>query len=227
MTCHSNTHRTAGSAPIGPKPRNLNKPYPYESGKQNQIAHWIDNDMLTGAPELDLDPNTQIATNIRRIPYFNVPGDSGAPAGSDEDIEARVRGYLEVNCVHCHNPDGAASNTGLYLDTLRDVDASYGICKTPTAAAAALVDGRPISRPASAADSILTFRMNANDAQAQMPPIARSIEHQQAAELVRDWINTVVDSDYDNGDACNSSGGLLSGLLGGGDARNLRRGDGA
>ena len=216
VTCHSNTHRTAGSAPIGLKPRNLNKPYPYESGKQNQIAHWVDNGMLIGAPNMDLDPNTQIATNIPRIPHFNVPGDSGFPMGSDKDVEARVRGYLEVNCAHCHNPGGAASNTGLFLDTLREVDASYGICKTPTAAGGGS-GGRPSDiTPSSAMDSILPFRMNSNDTEARMPPIARSVKHQQAVDLVRDWINTVVDSDYANGDSCSGGGGgLLGGLLGG------------
>jgi hypothetical protein len=47
-----------------------------------------------------------------------------------------------------------------------------------------------------------------------MPPIARSTVHGAAFDLVTKWINDVVDSSYDNADACNtsSSGGSSGGL---------------
>jgi hypothetical protein len=38
-----------------------------------------------------------------------------------------------------------------------------------------------------------------------MPPIARSTVHSGAFALVSQWINDVVDSSYDNADACNGS----------------------
>ena len=50
------------------------------------------------------------------------PGDSGFTADSPEDIEARARAYLEVNCSHCHNVRGFAANTGFYLDSMRKVE---------------------------------------------------------------------------------------------------------
>lgn len=208
VTCHANTHRPAGAPPIGPKPRNLNKPYGYEgAGMRNQIAYWVDNNLLNGAPELDVDQTSMIARNVERIPYFNVPGDGGEPAGSAADIEQRIRGYLEVNCAHCHNKNGAASNTGLYLDVFRKVDSSYGICKTPTAAGAGS-GGRPHDiQPGRSDKSIMPFRVGSNDVESQMPPIARSIVHTQALELLEEWVNNVVDAGYDDAD-CADGGGL-------------------
>ncbi|WP_201773465.1 hypothetical protein [Marinobacter similis] len=41
-----------------------------------------------------------------------------------------------------------------------------------------------------------------NDPQRRMPPIARSVAHEEGVELLRQWINNVVDSDYSNGNAC-------------------------
>lgn len=205
LSCHANTHRPAGAAPIGPKPRNLNKPYNYGgAGTRNQIAYWRERGMLVGGPpDLDVDPNTQIAAAVERLPRFDVPGDGGETAGSDADIESRVRAYLEVNCAHCHNPGGGASNTGLYLDALRPVNASYGICKPPTAAGAGS-GGRPYDiRPGSSNNSILPYRMGeAGNIQVQMPPIARSVDHDEAKALVEQWINQVVDSSYPNAGSC-------------------------
>jgi len=36
-----------------------------------------------------------------------------------------------------------------------------------------------------------------------MPPIARSVAHNEATALLDQWINQVVDSSYTNGSACN------------------------
>src|SRR5699024_7043843 len=116
ITCHSNDHRPAGSAPIGPKPRNMNKPYNYAAGKFNQLDYWTQYGFLSGTPALDINPNTLFAEAIPRIPDFDDPGSSGEPAGSYADLEARARGWLAVNCSFCHNPGGMASNTGLFLD---------------------------------------------------------------------------------------------------------------
>jgi uncharacterized repeat protein (TIGR03806 family) len=222
ITCHANDDAEAGSAPIGPKVRHLNRVYksdsPMESAQadhpvslSNQIDYWCRNGLLSGCPT-DLGLNDkQIATKLERVPVFNIPGDSGKAAGSKEDVEARVRAYLEINCQHCHNPRGAASNTGLYLDTLRKVDTNYGICKGVTAAGGEGTGGRDYDiHPANAGNSVIPFRMGTNDVTARMPPIARSVTHDEAVALVEQWINTVVDNTYDGADACRGGfGGFL------------------
>ncbi len=219
ITCHGNDDALPGAAPIGPKPRNLNRAYKAESdfmkGKgqdgvpiDNQLLHWIDSGLLSGAPEeRELDANRRVA-GIPFLPRYNLAGDSGHPADSPADIEARLRAYLEVNCQHCHNDKGMASNTGLYLDHLRKINGNYGICKTPTAAGTEGSGGHSyVIVPTKAEESIMPFRMRANTVEAKMPPIGRSTAHDDAAALLELWINTVVTNDYNGGKACGSSGG--------------------
>lgn len=221
--CHANDDAETGAAPIGPKPRNLNRPYASDSplpqgtaahpiAGNNQIVWMCENGFMKNCPaDMQLDPLTKYVTNIERNPTFNVPGDSGHVAGTGADIEARVRAYLEVNCAHCHNNRGLAQNTGFYLDVFRPVDDTYGICKGPTASGSDGRGGREFDIvPGSAADSILPYRIgpDATTLAAIMPPLARSTVHSEAVELISTWIDTVVDDSYANADAC-GSGGLL------------------
>jgi parallel beta-helix repeat protein len=222
LSCHSNKDLDGGSAPIGPKVRNMNRAYRSESTQitaqsqhevagQNQIKYWCDNGLLAGCPTIEVDADG-VATNLPRVPKFNVPGDSGHAAGSDEDIEDRARAWLEVNCAHCHNDRGFAENTGFYLDSLRVVDTSYGICKGVTAAGAEGTNGRTVDiHPGSAADSVLEYRISQaaqDSAAARMPPIARSRTDFEAHQLITNWINNVVvadESKYPNSTACTSN----------------------
>ncbi|MGJ8687060.1 MAG: parallel beta-helix domain-containing protein, partial [Spongiibacteraceae bacterium] len=216
ITCHSNDDAAAGSAPIGPKVRNLNRAYRAESSfasaqadefpALNQLQYWIDQGLLVGAPTLEVN-GSGVATNIARLPKWNVAGDSGESAGSPADIEDRVRAYLEVNCQHCHNDKGAASNTGYYLDHFRNVDAGYGICKRPTATGSGACGREHVLVPGSSDTSIMPCRVaDVGSRQRMMPPIARSVAHAEAVALIDEWVNNVVTASYENGDACDSSG---------------------
>ncbi|MGB1556544.1 MAG: hypothetical protein ACPHCJ_02060, partial [Oceanococcaceae bacterium] len=177
----------------------------------NQIAWWCQNGLMKNCPDnLALDPVTQYASGIERNAIYNKPGDAGYPAGSGEDIEARVRSYLEVNCAHCHNARGLAQNTGFYLDVFRAVNDTYGICKGPTASGSEGRGGREYDIvPQHADDSILPYRLGpeATSLAAKMPPLARSVVHTEAWELIRLWIDTVVDETYPNASACTGDDG--------------------
>ena len=221
--CHANDDAETGTAPIGPKARNMNGPFRTESplgagadhpvAGANQIAWWCANGLMKNCPDdLAVDPLTQYATGIERNAIYNKPGDAGYPAGSGEDIEARVRSYLEVNCAHCHNARGLAQNTGFYLDVFRPVNDTYGICKGPTASGSEGRGGREYDIvPQHAADSILPYRLGpeATTLAAKMPPLARSVVHSEAWELINQWIDTVVDENYPNADACGGDEGGL------------------
>jgi len=211
LSCHSREDGEPGSAPIGLKARFLNKPYkpesnfvkatPHEVTGHNQIAWWCSNGLLSGCPsDLGLDPLAQIATKVERVPAFNKPGDAGFAAGSNEDIESRARAWLEVNCQHCHNVRGFAASTGLYLDSLRKVDSTYGICKSPTATGREGTDNGTRHHdinPGNLADSILPFRIGptATTPAARMPPLARSVVDEEGYALVNQWIRDVVVAD--------------------------------
>ena len=219
LSCHSREDSEAGSAPIGLKVRNLNRPYKSESPvasdqagmpikDRNQIEFLCSSGLMLSCPDLGVNAETKVAANVERLPAFNKPGDGGQAAGSDADIESRARAYLEVNCQHCHNVKGFAASTGFYLNASGPVDQSHGICKEPTATGQEGSNGRPVDiYPGDALKSILEFRISpaATSAAAVMPPLARSVVHTEGHALIAQWINDVVVEDeqkYPNSTNC-------------------------
>src|SRR5690606_33172608 len=148
-------------------------------------------------------------------PKWNVPGSSGELPDSPADVHARVRAYLEVNCAHCHQPQGGGSNSGLFLDAYRAVDQRYGICKKPVAAGRGSGGLQYDIVPGASADSILYFRMASDQPGVRMPPLARSVVHGEAANLVAQWIDEALPELSDeiaDEEVCSGGGGLLGGL---------------
>jgi len=81
------------------------------------------------------------------------------------------------------------------------VNLNYGVCKSPTTAGSSS-GGRDFDIvPGSADDSIVSFRLHSVEPGAQMPPLSRSVSHDEAVALVDHWIDTIVDSRYD-GSGC-------------------------
>jgi parallel beta-helix repeat protein len=209
LSCHAGDDRDPGAAPIGPKPRNLNRDHVYGSeGSVNQLQYLQLHGLLTGLPE-DL-------ASVEKMPRWNVPGDAGDAPNSDTDIHHRVRAYLEVNCMHCHNPAGPASNSGLFLDSYRTVNVQYGICKRPVAAGKGSGGRLYDIIPGDANGSILPYRLGSTEAGVRMPPIARSVVHGEAVNLITTWINEVLPTeDTEDAEGCTSGDGLLGlGVLG-------------
>jgi parallel beta-helix repeat protein len=171
----ANCHGEDELIPIGPKARSLNKDYPYESGAENQLTHWTALGILEGAPA---DTST-----IDSIPLW---GDTGA------SLDSRARGYLDINCAHCHQPDiGAADTSGLFLEYFRPFGTDVGLCKPPVAAGGGAGNLHYDIVPGNADASITHFRMNSNETEIRMPEIGRSIIHTEGVQLIRDWINAM------------------------------------
>ncbi|HEY3947503.1 SO2930 family diheme c-type cytochrome [Phenylobacterium sp.] len=165
--CHSLSGRLA---PIGVKGRNLNGDFAYAEGTENQLAHWTRTGLLVGAPAPDKAPRTAV---------WNDPA---------EPLEARARAYLDGNCAHCHNPKGAASNSGLFLNLEEARPVRYGVGKRPVAAGKGagdltndLVPGRPDA-------SIIAYRMASTEPGVMMPELGRSVTHEEGVALIRDYI---------------------------------------
>lgn len=170
----ANCHGEEVMKPIGPKARLLNKDYVYMSGSENQIAHWVGKDLLKGAPA-DL-------STIDTIPLWE---DQTAA------LDDRARGYLDINCAHCHGAGGAGDTSGLLLNYTRPLGVDTGICKPPVAAGdgAGNLDYGIV--PGDAESSILYFRMNSNELDVRMPEIGRTIIHNEGVDLIRQWINAM------------------------------------
>ena len=156
--------------PIGPKARNLNGDYAYAEGVENQLAHWTRTGILDGAPAAAAAPAE---------PRWD---DASAP------VRPRALAYLDANCAHCHNPRGAASNSGLYLDCERTSAVQRGIGKRPVAAGKASADLDFDIAPGEPDRSILLHRMQSREPGVMMPELGRALPHEEGIALVRAYI---------------------------------------
>ena len=155
--------------PIGPSARQLNGAMPDQL--KNQLIEWTEHGMLDEAPDLK-----QIS---KLVAYEN----------KNESLDKRARAWLEINCAHCHRPDGPAKTSGLHL--MADVTASnvLGIGKAPIAAGKGsggrlfgIVPGKPD-------ESILQYRIESTHPGIMMPELGRKLVHEEGVELVRQWIS--------------------------------------
>lgn len=87
--CHfNNTNMTL----IGPKLRSMNFNPMSAEVSINQLQHFINNGWLTGSPDPASMPTLPDWTDD--IAY---------------DIRQRTRAYIDINCAHCHNPNGVVA----------------------------------------------------------------------------------------------------------------------
>lgn len=154
--------------PIGPKARNINKDFQYENGTFNQLAYWMDRQMINEYP-VDLRSPVDWADSSR-------------------DINDRVRSYLDINCGHCHGPTGVANSTGLYLHLDETRDINLGIYKKPVATGRGSGGHKYSIVPGKPEESILLLRMISKDPDIMMPESGRALTHKEAVEMVREWI---------------------------------------
>ncbi len=167
--CHVTNHTAKALLPIGLKARHLNRLEP--AGTHNQLALLDQRGALTGLPELDDVPT---AVNF---------------ADTNQPVVARARTYLDANCGHCHNAQGAADTSGLLLDALATDERQMGQCKAPIAAGRG-TGGRLFSVvPGQPDASILLWRMETDDPATRMPEVGRSLVHAEGAALIREWID--------------------------------------
>ncbi|MGB3723127.1 MAG: SO2930 family diheme c-type cytochrome [Pacificimonas sp.] len=150
--------------PIGPKVRNLNGMFEGE----NNLARLSRLGLLTSAPAtVAVMPDWQDTT---------------------VDTNARARAYLDINCGHCHNPVGPASNSGLNLTWETPVGVNLGVNKGPVAAGRGSGGRRVGIAPGDPDASILLYRMESVETGVMMPELARTQRHDEAVDLVRAWI---------------------------------------
>ncbi len=172
----TNCHERASLVkPIGPQARHLNRDYDYGAGPVNQLTHLATVGYLTGAPA---DP-----TSAPSAPIF------------DDDatgtVEERARAWLDINCAHCHNPQGLARTSGLDLSHDQTTASQYGVCKTPVAAGAGSGGFQYDIVPGTPDESILVFRIESIVPGIRMPELLRTIVHDESVAVVRQWITDI------------------------------------
>ena len=170
-TCHG---KRGNVLPLGPEIKNLNKNYGYADGIENQLARWNSTGFFEELP----DP-----VSMEALPVWD-DEESGL-------VELRARAYLDVNCSSCHSRSGSARSSGLYLTYEEESSERIGICKIPVAAGFVgdgfkynIVPGKP-------AQSILVHRMNSTDPNIRMPELGRTLIHEEAVGLIKEWIESM------------------------------------
>ena len=154
-------HGVSGQViPIGPKAYNL-------------APAWLA--ALQKAGRLDRMPAV-----TKRIPLWE------DRAHADPALAAR--GYLDVNCAHCHNPNGAASNSGLYLGWLESDPIKLGVGKRPVAAGRGSGNLDFDVVPGDPAHSILYYRMASLEGGVAMPELGRAALDPAGLAAVQRWI---------------------------------------
>jgi hypothetical protein len=100
----------------------------------------------------------------------------------------RASSYLRINCGHCHNPAGSASNSGLFFDGKDYGPANAGINKRPVAAGRGAGNFDFVIAPGDPAKSILIHRMKSLDPGVAMPELGRATVHEEGVTLLEQWI---------------------------------------
>ena len=174
-SCHVAQIKGKAIAPIGLKARHLNREFSYVGGPgsetENQLVHLVKAGYLSGLP-----------TDAATIPKNANWRDKTQP------LDARARAYLDINCAHCHNPHGAANNTGLNLEPFLPMSRVQGLCKPPVAAGKGTGDHGFDIVPGRPDDSIMTFRLASTEGGIMMPELGRSTVHDEGLKLIRNWI---------------------------------------
>lgn len=167
--CHTPNHSSKQLRPLGPRAWQLNRSYDYGAATANQLEFWQAHGFLD-----------MIGEDVPHGVSWLAPGDAS--------LEQRAKAYLDANCAHCHNVEGAADTSALHLNIEAPVDRFYGVCKTPVAVGRGS-GNRPYDiYPGRPDESILLYRMQHSDPAIAMPELGRSAMHAEAVAVIRDWI---------------------------------------
>jgi uncharacterized repeat protein (TIGR03806 family) len=169
--CHN---RSETLSPIGPSARQLTGPVDPARPDESQLVLWSREGLLKGMPA-DFD--------ISRRVVWNDPN-----SGS---VEERARLWLDINCAHCHRPNGPAATSGLFLGVEEMDPHRLGIRKTPVAAGRGAGDLQYGIVPGEPDRSILVHRMQSSDPGVMMPELGRSQVDREAVALIRAWIKSM------------------------------------
>jgi uncharacterized repeat protein (TIGR03806 family) len=163
-------HTFAGGLAPGFNTPQLNRDFLYPNGVTDNQLRSLNNARYFSAT----------VSNLHRL-RFLAPLDN-----EDVSVEQRVRSYLSVNCVHCHQPSAQAPNSASFDGRLFTPLSQARLVNYPVVNSGGNTNARVIV-PGSIPDSLLLSRIAVRGG-SQMPPLDTSIVDTQAIALVRRWI---------------------------------------
>lgn len=168
--------------------------YAVPNKNQCKECHSLNGEIVPIGPKVRnfiLDP--AVSSQLRGL-YFDNPAALKPTMPQWDDpksgsVADRARAYLDVNCAHCHNPGGSASNSGLFLRWTDDpTGVNFGLGKRPTAAGRGSGGMDFAIAPGDPDHSFLIYRLESTDPGIAMPEVGRSTVHKEGAALLRQWI---------------------------------------
>lgn len=173
--CHGGREPTS---PIGPRTVQMDRDFDYGDGPVNQIDHFASLGWFDAPPP-------PASERQRLVDPFG-----------DGDLDARARSYLDANCAHCHNENGAAAQSGLWLDAHITEPTRIGICKVPVAAGE--TGGRRYNIvPGAPDESVMIYRMESEVPGTKMPELPSLLSHADGVALIREWIAAMPEENCD------------------------------
>jgi uncharacterized repeat protein (TIGR03806 family) len=169
LTCHT----PAAGYVLGVNTRQLNGNFTYP-------ATGVTDNQIRTLNRLGLFSPAINETHIAGFPKLASIADLKTP------LEDRVRAYLDVNCAQCHRPGGVANFDARYDTPAVD----QRIVNAPAAVTLGLTNAR-IVMPKDTEHSVLYQRLTSAVPAVKMPPLARNLVDARAAQVIRDWINSL------------------------------------
>ena len=165
-------HTVQAGLVLGVKTRQMNRDFPYPSGRaDNQLRAW--NRLGLFDPPLD----------EARLP------DYASLAGADDagrSLEDRARSYLDANCAHCHRPGGTVAYFDARYDTpLKQQNLIAGQILIDEG-----IDGARAIAPNDIWRSLIYMRAGSLEA-IKMPQLAHNAVDEQGMRLLRQWIESM------------------------------------
>jgi uncharacterized repeat protein (TIGR03806 family) len=167
--CHVTSHPDGGMHPLGAIASQLHAKF--------------------SPPDSDLQTTHLVAKGwLDQTPSF-----AATASWQDESlpIVQRASAYLNMQCGHCHNPEGAADTSALILNGSHALAVNMGICKPPIAAGGGAGDLRYGIYPGKPDESILMYRMASQKPDEMMPELGRSLAHAEGLKLISQWIESM------------------------------------
>jgi uncharacterized repeat protein (TIGR03806 family) len=169
LTCHT---PVAGYV-LGVNTRQLNGNFTYPAtGKTDNQIRTL-NRLGLFSPAID-EAHIASFSKLSALTNLNSP------------LEDRVRSYLDVNCAQCHRPGGVGNFDARFDTPARD----QKIVNAPASVTLGIADAR-IVMPGDTAHSVLYQRITSLIPTVKMPPLSRNQTDTQAAQVIRDWINSL------------------------------------
>lgn len=168
--CHTAYHET--QLALTPVQLNRDVAYPPSNSREgtvNQLTDWQQRGLFA----------TTLPRSVDQLPHLVNPYDES------QDLDARARSYLHVNCRHCHRPGGGGTSL-IHLDFNVPFSEMLTVNAQPSQGTFDLPEARVV-KPGDPYSSVMFYRVS-KVGRGHMPAIGTTLTDEAGVDLLYDWI---------------------------------------